>query len=369
MYPLLKNARWTWTVLACGLPSLWYWSEPIIRPPDLSLWIAHGVIFAVFTAALYLGYRLADRYPSSVIVALVALAFIATPINPNAVIFIIYAAGFVGAFRQVGISALVAVVLLMATAAQAWLLGAGTAYWTAMALFVVSVASYSIFSATHLRHDSVLRLKQEELERLAQLAERERIARDLHDSVGHSLSLIAVKLHLAEKLISDRPDDARSEIQQLREVVRSSLREVRDLVHDYSHQGFQNVIENGRLGLQAAGIEPDFDFEQVDLASETDQALGFVVREALTNVIRHSEATHCRLRLQRQAGRVVLRVEDDGVGELDRTGFGVRSIHERIAALGGQVEFTRGQGLKLKVSIPCAEPSAAETDLVPAIAQ
>ena len=103
--------------------------------------------------------------------------------------------------------------------------------------------------------------------------------------------------------------------------------------------------------------------------AETDQALGFVVREALTNVIRHSEATQCRLQLDQQANRVVLRVEDDGIGKLDRSGFGVRSIHERIEAMGRQVEFTCGRGLKLKVSLPCAESSVMETDLVPAAAQ
>ena len=132
-----------------------------------------------------------------------------------------------------------------------------------------------------------------------------------------------------------------------------------------SRQGALSAIENGRLGLRAAGIEADVVAESISLPADTDYALGFALREAITNVIRHSDATRCRVRLRQKGANVVLLVEDDGCGGVDVSGFGVRSMRERIEALGGRFDLDKNRGVKIRLTVPVAD-DAASSSMIPA---
>ena len=145
-----------------------------------------------------------------------------------------------------------------------------------------------------------LRVRNEELTaaraELAQVAvaqERERFARDLHDLLGHSLSVIAIKAELARRLLPGEPDRAANEVEEVEQVARQALSEVRDAVSGYRQPTLDRELAGARMALSAAGIEAEIRPSDATLAPEVEAVLAWAVREGATNVIRHSGAHRC----------------------------------------------------------------------------
>lgn len=197
-----------------------------------------------------------------------------------------------------------------------------------------------------------LRAAQEEMARTTAVSEeRLRIARDLHDLLGHNLSLIALKSELARRLLSEAPERAAEEIADVESVARKALLEVREAVTGYRQPSLASELAGAREILAAAGIVYRSEGEEdasTDLPSAIDAALAWAVREGITNVIRHSAARSCTLRVTRQAGEVCVEIRDDGVGArasgsqgvvVGRVGGnGLRGLAERVETLGGRFE-------------------------------
>jgi two-component system sensor histidine kinase DesK len=197
-----------------------------------------------------------------------------------------------------------------------------------------------------------------ELARTAVAAERERFARDLHDLLGHSLSVIAIKAELAGRLLPDAPERAASEVADLETVARSALREVRDAVSGYRRPTLQGELEGARMALAAAGIIAEIEHATETLSSEVEAVLAWAVREGATNVIRHSGASHCEVRVHGGSGEVEVEILDDGrgVGEESACGNGLVGLRERAAAVRGRLETggAASGGFRLAVSVPLA---------------
>jgi two-component system sensor histidine kinase DesK len=198
--------------------------------------------------------------------------------------------------------------------------------------------------------------KQEEVEHMATIAERERISRDLHDLLGHSLSLIALKAELARKLVHRDADACAREIGDIEASAREALAEVRAAVTGYRQSGLAQALANARASLAAAGVELDEQVERIALAPATEHVLALALREAVTNVVRHAGARRCTLSLALEGGSVVLRVRDDGErlrgGAVLRHGNGLSGMQERVAALGGKLALRVGAGLALELRVP-----------------
>ena len=199
-----------------------------------------------------------------------------------------------------------------------------------------------------------LRRAQEEIAQLAKLEERGRIARDLHDILGHSLSLVVLKSELSQTLL-DRGDvrEAGREIEELQSVARAALAEVREAVADYRKPTLSSEILRAPTVLATAGIECDVEGDLPSLTDEQDSALALVLREAVTNVVRHSAARRCRIRLTRLHGAIRLEVQDDGrASETVTPGNGLAGMAERVQSVGGQVAWRGGHGFTLVASLP-----------------
>jgi two-component system sensor histidine kinase DesK len=185
-----------------------------------------------------------------------------------------------------------------------------------------------------------LNLAREELARLAVTEERLRFARDLHDLLGHSLSVIALKSELAGRLIAVAPDRAADELRDVEAVARKALHEVREAVAGYRQPTLDEELRGGREILAAAGMSLEIERDRIDLPAPVEAALAWVTREGVTNVIRHSRARHCLVAITARDGGVSIEITDDGDGATpdSTTGSGLVGIAERISALGGRFE-------------------------------
>lgn len=185
---------------------------------------------------------------------------------------------------------------------------------------------------------------------LAISEERERVARDVHDVLGHSLTIISVKAGLAERLVDVDPDRARREVDDIARIARESLSEIRATVGGLRAAHLAGELDAVRQGLASAGIDADLPADPQVVDPSHRAVLGWVLREAVTNVVRHSRAEHCRVELEPHT----LVVEDDGVGLGDRrVGNGLRGLRERVLLAGGEFSVgpgPDGRGTRLEVS-------------------
>src|SRR5438309_6669529 len=208
--------------------------------------------------------------------------------------------------------------------------------------------------------NSQLSAAREQIARLAVGEERLRFARDLHDLLGHSLSVIALKSELAGRLIKATPGLAAHEVEDIEQVARDALREVREAVAGYRQPTISAELVGAREALAAAGIELRAEDEHASLPPAVEAVLAWAVREGVTNVMRHSEAKRCTVRVFKKAGHATVEVVDDGRGGTLALGSGLRGLRERVLERGGTLtaEPLPPEGFRLRVMVPLPEASA-----------
>jgi two-component system sensor histidine kinase DesK len=203
---------------------------------------------------------------------------------------------------------------------------------------------------------SQLLTAREQLAHLAVTEERLRFARDLHDLLGQSLSVLVLKSEVvAKQLPEDADDSLRNEVRDIANVARKSLNDVREAVAGYRRPTLQAEISSARRALRAAGIGLLVEESVGPLPPEQDGVLAWCLREAVTNVVRHSQAKKCEVRIVRDNGEAMLEVSDDGRGATSLGGGnGLAGMRERVALVGGtmKVASDNGSGLHVQVSVP-----------------
>lgn len=178
--------------------------------------------------------------------------------------------------------------------------------------------------------------------RLAVAEERLRFARDLHDTLGRNLSTVAVKTELAAQLARrGGKDEAVDQMMEVHQIAEDSLKEVRDVVRGYRMTDLDAELAGSRSVLQSAGVGCRIIGDAAGLDEQTQVVLGWVVREGTTNVLRHSNASDCTIRLHREGGTVTLTMENDGVSGLadgSTGGSGLAGLAERLSTAGGSLD-------------------------------
>jgi two-component system sensor histidine kinase DesK len=203
---------------------------------------------------------------------------------------------------------------------------------------------------------------RDELTRNAVAQERLRFARDLHDLLGHSLSLIALKSELAGRLAELDPARARAEMADVEAAARRALAEVRDAVSGYRQVSLAQALVEARSALSAAGITLRSPAPGEPLPGTVDAVLGWVIREATTNVLRHSGAHTVTVGLVTEEDGVTLVVTDDGRGPVGSGGAGLAGLAERVEALGGRLDAgpAGNSGFRLTAVVPLMAPAVQE---------
>jgi two-component system sensor histidine kinase DesK len=198
---------------------------------------------------------------------------------------------------------------------------------------------------------------REQIARLAVGEERLRFARDLHDLLGHSLSVIALKSELAGRIIKTTPGLAAHEIEDIEKVARDALREVREAVTGYRQPALAAELAGADEALTVAGIELHVDEDRAPFPPAVEAVLAWTVREGVTNVMRHSGAKRCAIRLIKKDGQATVEVIDDGRGGIPQAGSGLRGLAERVRERGGTLtaEPLPHEGFRLRVTLPLPE--------------
>lgn len=197
----------------------------------------------------------------------------------------------------------------------------------------------------------------EQIHELVKREERQRIARDLHDTLGHTLSLITLKSQLIERVVTSDPDRAKQEAKEIQNTSRAALKQVRELIADMRNSSIQEEIVQVKGILQAANIactyEEHMQAEETPLF--TQNILSMCLREAVTNVVKHSKATCCKVILAKEKGRILLTVNDNGIGiqQNNGEGNGMKGMQERLSFIDGTFTVSTGEtGTSLICSVP-----------------
>ena len=317
------------------------------------------VALAVFLPVYWKSFLFEGRAGLLAALAMAATGFALTPWNPGGNTLLVYAFASLGFSQHWRWAVGVAVVLLAGYAAWLWALSMPLPFLVAPGLIGGAVMAGAILGKREMQRNERLRLTQAEVDRLARLAERERIARDLHDLLGHTLSVIALKSELARKLAERDASAAASHIGEVEQVAREALKQVRDAVTGMRSAEIANELVGARLAVVGAGLGFDAQVDPLPpLEPVQENALAMALREAVTNVLRHARARQVQVQLCRQGRAVQLEVQDDGAGTAGPPGNGLNGMRERAEALGGQLalDSAPGAGTRLRLLLPLDVP-------------
>ncbi|GAA1856947.1 sensor histidine kinase [Asanoa iriomotensis] len=219
--------------------------------------------------------------------------------------------------------------------------------------FSIVLAAFAMFGVTRMiDHNMRLTAANKEIARLAVAEERARAARDLHDILGHSLTVIAIKAELAGRLLPVAPERAEAEVNDLEKLARQALADIRRTVGAYREVCLDEELASARSALSAAGIEARLPVSVADIPEPRGTLFGWAIREGVTNVVRHSGATRCVITVRPDQ----VEIADNGRGPVasEGGGSGLRGLRERASAHGAQLSVGRaeGSGFVLRVSVP-----------------
>lgn len=347
------------------------WETMMLLPPLISMIIFpqqtvyNYLLFFIIATAHLISIMNAKHRTFFIIVQIVAVALWGAFISPWELSFGFYPALVIGkypSYRKItGMTVLMAA-LFAGSAGFYFLRESDPLYlgWYSI-LFILFLLPYMV-RMIRKSHEMNLRLQHanDEISRLIKNEERQRIARDLHDTLGHNLSLITLKGELVERLIPRNPDQASKEAREVQNISRSVLLQVRELISDMQSIDLDEEYRRAAKICESAGIS--FKLERNDELGGAPpiirNILSLCLRECVTNVVKHSGARTCTIRLEEEPGRYILQVRDDGVGILkenhDRFGSGLLGMKERLLLIEGKLEMTTGEtkGTNITIIVP-----------------
>jgi two-component system sensor histidine kinase DesK len=354
---ILKDKDHGWSPLLWILYLGFFFIDPILSHASLRIWALDLAGVAVFLL-LYFGLFALEN--PSVLVhigGMIVLGMLFMPINSGACTFFIYAAAMVPFCVDTKRAAILGLAIVGTIGAVEGLL-LHINRWTLFysSLFPLIIGAGNTFFAERNRMNRRLRKANEEIEHLAKVAERERIARDLHDVLGHTLSVITLKSELAGKLIDRDPQRAGKEIREVEEISRQALTDVRDAIRGYRSKGLAAELVQAKATLETAGVNVQCDAStSMQLPAVQESVLSLAVREGVTNVVRHARATNCKLHIEQNNGTCRLEIADDCQGFATTEGNGLRGMRERVEMLGGTLKRTNKSGTIIVITLPLKE--------------
>lgn len=331
------------------------WKYAYVRPDQQEL-ILIALTFSLFIPLYFYSFWIENWRLYACITVSCLLGFLWAPYNFGASCFLIFAATMCSRLPDIRMAyrSLTTIVIILAGISLVFKFGA---FFSIPALiFSITSGVGAIMGQRQSRTNENLLRKQEEVEHLAKLAERERIGRDLHDLLGHTLSIITLKAELARKLFDRDAEACKKELSDIEHTERNALAEVRAAVLGFRATGLAHEIQCAQRALDAAQVKLTIHLEQFVMPAALENVIALALREAITNIVRHAQASHCELRLFSDASHACLHISDDGCAGTSvkkfAKGSGLSGMTERIQALGGELILRAEQGMALEIRLP-----------------
>lgn len=336
----------SWAGLFGSVPVLYIFWDPYQKGATWIEWTWTVLAFTTCVALVALGsiYWARKRVMQAVCFGMAMLALVFAAYRPSGITFYIFVAAF-GPLAVTG-RLVPSAAIILGTAAMIIL--QWTLLWPFnMMPYIIAAESLLIGAAI-----TVVARQQIAMRQTLKTAERERIARDLHDILGHTLSVIILKSELASRLIDQDVGLAKAQMEDVEKISRQALSEVREAIAGYREGDLASELARAKATLEIAGIQVEERCEAIDLSAAHERVLALVLREAITNVIRHARAKRCEINLARNNDMHMLEIKDDGCGRDIKEGMGMRGMRERVTALGGTVAWSTSSGTHLTIGIP-----------------
>jgi len=333
---------------------LFYFIPWFFQPPSTTDVVAIVVALAVFLPVYVSAFKDPSRGNLPHIIAIALIGYALSPYHGSFGVFHIYAtvqASFVRPERRawIGVICLSAVFLAFSLLTeQHWSL------WVFPVFMALLIAVGTMHSAEQEERQEILERSREHDTQLAALAERERIAQDLHDLLGQTLTVVALKSEVASKLIDKDIERAKQEIEEIRLASRNALTEVREAVADMNRTTISREINRAKTILESAGVMLQIVGEVPILDANTDRTLGLAIREATTNIVRHANARKAKLTISHNGNGLEIVIEDNGSGAIEHEGSGLSGLRRRIEALGGATRLEANSGVRVTLQLPLA---------------
>ncbi|MEM7708820.1 MAG: sensor histidine kinase [Pseudomonadota bacterium] len=315
----------------------------------------------IFLPTYFAAYRQDGTRVLPFIGVFVILGLFTAPVNMGSPVYFIFACSFAAQVGPPAVAMRYASLVVLVGVFQVWLLELRPSQALVTAVIGYMVTAVNVFYRKLELKNEALRLSREEIKRLARTAERERIARDLHDLLGHTLASITLKAELARRTVLDQPENAQKELAEIERISRQATAQVRAAVAGFRGGRIQSELASARQLLESTGIWLDAEIDQESMSAEHENILALVLREALTNVHRHSRASQCSVMLKHEGRQIRLVVRDDGRGGRVKPGSGISGMSERLRSAGGKlhIEANTPSGLIVQMTIPVSEPPLA----------
>lgn len=335
---LSPQRPWIYLVYLAALFVPWFYGPA--AGPELAITL---MAMALFLCLFVFAMVRRDWMAVPAALATETLGFWLLPSNFGAAVFLVYAAAMMARIRDRRVQQAGLALWLAALVAGCVIVSVPLVYAAGYLVFGIIVAAATAWSARSEERDAVREELEADAAARAVEAERQRIARDLHDLLGHTLSVTTLKADLASRLFDSDPDRARAELAAIQQISREALAEVREAVTGLRVRPLDIVAAEVTERLRRAGLEVELDLAGARALPDTAAgALGMVVREGATNVLRHAGARRVVIRLDRGPEGVCLSVEDDGRGGARLAGGGLDGLRQRLAEAGMRLELGRG---------------------------
>jgi len=353
---LHSEKSWIWLIF-----SFYYFVPLYYKSFSLEGYVLLTSAYALFVAIYLWGTRVRPQDAWRPISMIVILALLITPYTPGSSTFFTYLGFLLGYFYSTRRYLLFLGMLLGVIAALQYYYPYPIPAFVLPA--VTGIVTISIFGyIERMRLESRISWIQsrQEIEQLAVIAERERIARDLHDILGHSLSSIALKAELAEKLLKQaKHEQAQQHLSELHQIARNSLSLVRQTVSGYKHRGLSGEVMQLCDQLRQKGFVVELKGEIPQLSARAETAIILALTELTTNVLRHSKGNHCRIMFRKLCGKLEVSMHDNGEVKSLVPGNGLSGIQERLHALAGDIQSSINKGCEFTISLPLKEQHQA----------
>ncbi len=334
---------------------IFYFVPWLIQAPTTQDMIAIAVAIALFVPIHLDGHRRSGLGSIPHIIIISLIGFVMSNFWGSYGVFHIYAmvqAAFLRPSRYAWIGLVIVSIayclFVVITQAGVWDIG--------IPLLIGAVVGIGcIGTADQIEETQTLKRMREHEQEMAALNERERIAHDLHDALGQTLTMVALKSEVANKVMQESPEQAQQEVSDIQAAAHKALEDMRKVVADMNQTSVESELKRAQRNLAAADIQFSIDGQLPSLERLQDQLLGLAIREAITNILRHSGAEHTTAKISSSASHLSISLSNDGQAQDITEGSGINSIRQRVEKLGGQVNINSEQGFELTMQVPLSK--------------